>query len=400
MDKFWIGHAADDHWVAAADSCLAQLGATSARANLGFLYVADAWAPELPEILAYFKAHTLIEHWVGTLGVGVCATAREYFDTPAMAVLAGEFPEDGYRVFGGSPVGSIEDGSIGGGSMAGSLGDSVAIFPGGSSVELDDVAAEQAWRAREDARFAVVHADPTNSRTPALIAQLASQLDDGFLVGGITSSRHSHLQIANGVIQGGISGVIFSSSIPVATGLTQGCSPIGPVHEITRCQRNIAVQIDGRPALEVFYEDIGDILARDLTKVAGYIFAGLPIRGSDTGDYLVRNLLGVDTNNQLLAVGEVLQPGSSILFCKRDAQSAQIDLQRMLSQLQRRARGRPKAGLYFSCLGRGNSLFGQDRELEIIREELGDFPLVGFFANGEISHNRLYGYTGVLSLFL
>ena len=30
---------------------------------------------------------------------------------------------------------------------------------------------------------------------------------------------------------------------------------------------------------------------------------------------------------------------------------------------------------------------------------LGDVPLAGFYANGEISHNRLYGYTGVLTLF-
>ena len=36
----------------------------------------------------------------------------------------------------------------------------------------------------------------------------------------------------------------------------------------------------------------------------------------------------------------------------------------------------------------------------MIRDELGDFPLAGLFANGEISNDRLYGYTGVLALFL
>ena len=35
----------------------------------------------------------------------------------------------------------------------------------------------------------------------------------------------------------------------------------------------------------------------------------------------------------------------------------------------------------------------------LIRETLGDFPLIGFFANGEISRDRLYGHTGVLTLF-
>ena len=35
----------------------------------------------------------------------------------------------------------------------------------------------------------------------------------------------------------------------------------------------------------------------------------------------------------------------------------------------------------------------------LIREALGEFPLIGFFANGEISRDRLYGHTGVLTLF-
>ncbi len=46
-------------------------------------------------------------------------------------------------------------------------------------------------------------------------------------------------------------------------------------------------------------------------------------------------------------------------------------------------------------------MFGaQSADLAAIQGELGEVPLVGFFCNGEISHNRVYGYTGVLSLFL
>ncbi|UCE76454.1 MAG: FIST C-terminal domain-containing protein, partial [Gammaproteobacteria bacterium] len=76
------------------------------------------------------------------------------------------------------------------------------------------------------------------------------------------------------------------------------------------------------------------------------------------------------------------------------------DMQRMLEALKKRLSGPPSGGLYFSCLGRGRELFGEESaELEMIRQALGDFPLVGFFANGEISNQRLYGYTGVLALF-
>ncbi len=57
--------------------------------------------------------------------------------------------------------------------------------------------------------------------------------------------------------------------------------------------------------------------------------------------------------------------------------------------------------VYFACLGRGPHMFGaQSADLAAIQDELGEVPLVGFFCNGEISHNRVYGYTGVLSLFL
>ncbi len=36
----------------------------------------------------------------------------------------------------------------------------------------------------------------------------------------------------------------------------------------------------------------------------------------------------------------------------------------------------------------------------MLRDQIGEMSLVGFFCNGEILHNRVYGYTGVLLLFL
>jgi small ligand-binding sensory domain FIST len=73
----------------------------------------------------------------------------------------------------------------------------------------------------------------------------------------------------------------------------------------------------------------------------------------------------------------------------------------MLEALGRGLARPPRGGVYVSCVGRGVNLFGPDSaELGLIRDVLGEFPLVGFYANGEISHRRLYGYTGVLTLFL
>jgi small ligand-binding sensory domain FIST len=334
------------------------------------LYATDRLADHLSDILALCRKATGIVHWVGTVGIGVCATGKEYFDEPAAAVMVGDFEADSFKVFSG--VTSSDD---------------------VKRLELKCGGAQPA--------FALVHADPSTSNVAELIAKLAETVESGFLLGGLTSSRQQNLQIADRVLDGGLSGVAFSDSVTIATRLTQGCSPIGPKHAVTGAQRNILVTLDGRPALEVFLDDIGETLAQEIERIGGVVFAGLPIKGSDTGDYLVRNLVGIDPSNKLVAIGDILPPSSSVMFCRRDAETAQQDMTRMLDSIRQGLYSAPRGAVYYSCLGRGPSLFGpSSEELKMIRSALGDVPLVGFFCNGEISHNRLYGYTGVLTLFL
>ncbi len=372
MRAFSYGHAEGENWRDAADRCLTALGPVPGAGNLGFLYVTDSLAGHMEQVLDRFRATTGVRHWVGTVGMGICATGVEYYDRPAVAAMVGEFPPDSFRVF---PA-LVKD--------------------------LEELSAEdERWVAENRPYLALVHADPSNPYTEGLIRQLAACTAAGFLVGGLASSRHQVYLYADGVTQGGIAGVLFSDKVRVVTRLSQGCSPIGPQRTITAAQRNILIKLDGEPALDVLKRDIGEILSRDLSRIGGYIFAGLPIAGSDTGDYLVRNLVGIDPKNGLVAIGDVAEPGALVMFCRRDANTAKDDLLRMLGGIEGRLNGRPRGGVYVSCLGRGVNLFGPDsQELRLIQDRLGDFPLVGFYANGEISQDRLYGYTGVLTLFL
>ncbi|GMQ90236.1 MAG: FIST C-terminal domain-containing protein [Gammaproteobacteria bacterium] len=372
MSTFKVGHARGRDWYQASEACLAQIGDVPAAGGLGFLYATDTLVAQLPEILEHFKQVTGVEHWVGTVGLGICSSGQEYFGEPAVAAMIATLPHDSFRV-----------------------------FPSIKSGLEDFVRANARWYTSTDSHFGIVHGDPRNANLQAFVTQLAEELVGGFLVGGLTSSQGAYPQIAQTITNGGISGVLFSGEVVVTTALTQGCTPIGGQHEITECRGNVAVTIDGRPAFDVFEQDVGELVARDPKRSAGHIFAGLPIRGSDTGDYLVRHLVGFDLEEKLLAVGETLEPGDSIMFCRRDTDSAYQDMLRMLNDIKARTRGSPKGGVYYSCVGRGPSLFGQNsEELNVIRQELGDLPLVGFFGNGEVSHNRLYGYTGVLTLFL
>ena len=103
----------------------------------------------------------------------------------------------------------------------------------------------------------------------------------------------------------------------------------------------------------------------------------------------------------MFAINDYIVEGNQILFCRRNAQTAVDDMQHMLDNLSRRLKQTPRGGLYVSCVGRGREQFGKDsEEIRMIHDKLGEFPLTGFFANGEIHHRKLYGYTGVLTLFI
>jgi len=371
---FTSAAAAGGDWKTIADRCLQALEPGPQSASLGLLYVTAPLLPHLGELHDYLRRGTGVDDWVGAAGAGICTTAQEIYDEPAATLMLATLPDDCFR-----------------------------LLPGGIAELTDVLETNRGWIARNAAHFAIVHGDPRDNRVPQIIESLSHHLDPGFLVGGLSSAEESGYpaQIAGAPCEQGLSGVLLSAAVPVVSGLTQGCTPLAGRHVITRCERNVLVELDGRPALDVFREDIGEVLSHDLKRVAGYIFAGLPVPGSDTGDYLVRNLVGIDPDEKLIAIGEIIERDDSVMFCRRDGDSAREDMLRMLSDLRKRAGGRIRGGVYYTCLGRGRYQFGENsEELRLIRDELGDFPLVGFFANGEISHNRLYGYTGVLTLFV
>ena len=196
--------------------------------------------------------------------------------------------------------------------------------------------------------------------------------------------------------------MLMSGDIPVITGLTQGCTPIGPVRTITGTDGPWITTLERRPALESLKEDVGPVLARSLERITGFILAARPEAGLDQNDYLVRDLGGIDPLRGFVMVGDDLRPGDRLCFVKRDPEGAKADLRRLTADLKRRADGRPILGaLYHSCIGRGRHLFGtEEAELAIIEEEFGPMPLAGFHPNGEIFRDRLYGYSAVLTLFL
>ncbi len=376
MTSFLVVHSKANDWNQAAKICADEFCNSEDSYTLGFIYVTDNLAEDLNSILAYLRKETGIKHWVGSVGIGLCAIASnkkygsaEYFDQAAMAVMAMALPTENFQVL---PTMDTDFGQL----------------PGEA---LD-------WINRNGSFFGVVHGDPANALVPFLIEELTARTH-GFLVGGLTSSRLHNYQVAEQITSGGLSGVMFAPSLEVATCLSQGCVPLAGSHLISGCVDNVVIGLDGRPALDILKEDFGEELVGDLNQVAGLIHAALPIEGSDTGDYLVRSLIGIDPERGWLAIGEEVETGQQLFFVRRDPLSAEIDLRNRLEILKNRFGKEPRAALYYSCVGRGPSMFGKEGgELSIIEDVFVDVPLIGFFGNGEISYNRLYGYTGVLTL--
>ncbi len=371
--------AADLPWADAVASCLDQLGDAVSSATLGFVYLTDGYAGDAGAIVDALRSRTGLADWVGAAGLGICHDDRALFDRPALSVLVAPFPADQVRV----------------------------LPPLRSAGDLAPLRRRLApWLDQASVRFGIIHADPRNVALTSAVGRLAD-LAGGYLVGGLSSGRERLVQIGGGVAtQGSLTGVLFGEQVAVATGLSQGCVPIGPPHLVTEGDDSVVKQLDGRPAFEVLRADLtaavgGGAGLRVIDLASNPVFVALPVVGSDTGDYRVRNLVGIDPEDGWLAIGDEISRGQTVIFTRRDQAAARADLERMLTGLARRLPGPPRAALYVSCVARGPNLFDREsEELEMIQRLAGPVPLTGFFANGEICRDQVYGYTGVLTLFL
>jgi len=367
--------------------------------NIGFLYITDQLAQDAESTLNLFKSVTGIEHWVGSVGIGVCTNGEEYVDTPAISAMIGYIDPDKFTVFGS----------------------------GGEPSPAPD--ALDSWLEKNDAMLTLVHADPMADTDPARDLALLNDTIQGFLVGGLSSSRHENFQVADNVIQGGISGLVMSSDIPVACTLTQGCAPIGQTHTITKAEDNVILEIDHQVPQEVFTQNLKKMVETRTGKnpdevemnefdvpeefkdlFQGDIHVAFPVKGSDVQDYLVRNIVGIDPDEGYMAISEGVKVGDQMIFVHRDDKTVRSDLSQKLVQLRGRVQQekgdfKPKAAVYISCVARAFCNFTEQEghsggEMALIREITGDIPLSGFYASGEISKGHIYGYTGILILFL
>lgn len=205
-----------------------------------------------------------------------------------------------------------------------------------------------------------------------------------------------------------VSGLLLSGNFHVTVSNAQACQPIGPVHTVTKAQQNLLLELDGRPAFEIFAEVVRQPLIDDLQRAAAFVFIGLPVDAERQqmarGEYVVRNIIGFDPAQGVIAVADEIRHGQKMIFTLRDGNSSREDLKQTLeAQAQAWKGNTPGFGLYFNCLGRGTGLYGfPDLDVSYIKQQFGDLPLIGFFTGCEIApihqQTALHQYSGILVL--
>ncbi|HTI70486.1 MAG TPA: FIST N-terminal domain-containing protein [Candidatus Limnocylindria bacterium] len=204
--------------------------------------------------------------------------------------------------------------------------------------------------------------------------------------------------------------VAVSGEVRLQPVVSQGCTPIGDAWTITHTDRNYILQIGNRPAYSVLVDTFNHLSETEQSKVQHNLFIGLASNEYQEdfhrGDFLIRNLLGVDPKNGTLTVGALPRAGQTIQFQRRDAAAATEDLSYSLGKVREQLVGQTVyGGLSFFCLGRGARLFGSpNHDAGLIQEQLGPLTMAGMFCNGEIGpvgpRSFFHGYTASLALFV
>jgi len=264
----------------------------------------------------------------------------------------------------------------------------------------------------DDFRTAILLAEPFSTPITRLLPALTEcgQGQPVPIVGGMASGAsiagQNILILDDKVMAAGAIGVSIAGDVAVDFMVSQGCRPIGKPLVITKVDKNMILELGGKPSLAALHEIASSMPETEREMLQQGLLIGHVIdeqrRPFGRGDFLVRSLLGLDQKRGGVVVGEIPRLGQTVQFHLRDALTAEEDLQLLLDAQQ--LHEEPFGALLFSCNGRGKRLFGEDsHDIRIINDRLAQTPIAGFFAAGEIGpigdRSFLHGHTASMALF-
>lgn len=368
----------------AVDEIVDRLRDTDLEADVAFVFFTAHHVEQASEIIERLWLEIDPQAMVGCSAEGVIGGDREIERTPGITVLAGQMP--GVRMH---PFHVASD--------------------DWREIITDTEALKERLAVGEETRAIIGFGDPFTTPLNQFLAALDEAAPSSPLIGGMASAARqpgeNRLVRNDEVLDDGFVGVSLSGALEVQTIVSQGCRPIGQPMVVTKARENIVEQLGGKPALEVLRDMINSLGEVDRALLSHGLLIGRAIseyrETFGRGDFLVRNLMGVDQSSGAIAMADRVRIGQTVQFHVRDADTASEDLNLML-ETQRFGLS-PAAALLFSCNGRGTRMFEQScHDVKAAREAMANTPVAGFFAAGEFGpvggKNFIHGHTASFAL--
>jgi small ligand-binding sensory domain FIST len=316
-------------------------------------------------------------------------------------------------------IGCSASGVIGGGrgvEDAGAVSAWAAVLPGArlEAFRLETLKAEDKLivvgmpEGQDDDVVGLLLADPYSFPVDAFVERSDDALPGLALVGGLAEAGEhgdARLFVDGDVYEDGAVGVVIGGAVTAATVVSQGARPIGPDMVVTKADENVLYELAGVPALEKL-EQIVLELPEDEQELAGRgLLIGVAMDEyadeHERGDFLVRGVVGADTDSGAIAIGDVVDVGRTVRFQVRDAGAAEEELSALLERFDLAP---VEGALLISCNGRGQAMFpDSDHDAKVLDRAFGPAGVGGFFAAGEIvpvdGRNHVHGFTASILAF-
>lgn len=354
--------------------------------NLCFLFASHTHADEFDDLPATIRRELGADVLLGCSGETIVGGGEEIEDGPALSLWAGVLPgatlTPFHIEFGETPDGLIATG-----------------FP-------DDLSERVA-----DARALFALGEPYSSVLDSVIDRFADELPGVPLLGGMASGGGpgaNRVFLNDDCLPHGTVAVLLQGGPKVRSVVSQGCRPIGPTFVVTKSERNLVFELGGKPTIERLREFLPQLPERDQRLVQRGLHLGIAMSeykpSFGRGDFLIANVIGADQQIGAIAIGNLVRPGQTVQFHIRDAETADEDLVHLLDQHRAEQPLPTRAALLFSCNGRGTRLFEEPHhDASTIQRVLGQLPVAGFFAQGELGpvggKNYIHGFTASVACF-
>jgi small ligand-binding sensory domain FIST len=281
--------------------------------------------------------------------------------------------------------------------------------PEGAAIEGWPDSLHGEWSTND---FMIVLADPFSFPADYLLERMNEDRPKIAILGGMASGGtvpgENRLFLNGKSITEGAVALHISGPVRLKTVVSQGCRPIGRPLVVTRAERNVLYELGGKPAFLQLREIFETLPTSEQRLVQTALHIGRVVseykERFEHGDFLIRNVMGIDASSGAIAIGDYLRPGQTIQFHIRDEEAADAELKQLLASARNSYRSAPLGSLLFTCNGRGTRMFSKPHhDARAVQAALGAIPLAGFFAQGELGpighENFMHGFTASIGLF-